>query len=248
MDASIKPTRSASTSNDVKRPDPNDFDPLAEPWWTLPMVASWAIWRTADAVRDAWPKYRRELRHLNPEVSSAGQLPAAMEVFFSGDKEGVTARDRMWRALQMGELITTGLPAGSASRVKIDPSEWNDLDFSSGFNGTWDHDAIGRITETDPRYLAVLILATEAIAAFPPLEAGPALVVISAPAPKVEAGADEKAYLDWIAQHKEKRPPDRTADRDYMRSRISDITQVRLRELRRNLAPSEWTKPGRPQK
>jgi hypothetical protein len=194
MDASIKPTRSASTSNDVKRPDPNDFDPLAEPWWTLPMVASWAIWRTADAVRDAWPKYRRELRHLNPEVSSAGQLPAAMEVFFSGDKE------------------------------------------------------IGRITETDPRYLAVLILATEAIAAFPPLEAGPALVVISAPAPKVEAGADEKAYLDWIAQHKEKRPPDRTADRDYMRSRISDITQVRLRELRRNLAPSEWTKPGRPQK
>jgi hypothetical protein len=38
-------------------PDPEKFDPSAEAWWTLAMTAAWIIWRTPDAVREAWQTY-----------------------------------------------------------------------------------------------------------------------------------------------------------------------------------------------
>jgi hypothetical protein len=44
------------------RPDPERFDPNSEVWWTLAMTAAWIIWRTPDAVRQAWSNYRREVR------------------------------------------------------------------------------------------------------------------------------------------------------------------------------------------
>jgi hypothetical protein len=39
-------------------PDPRRFDPMIEPWWTLPMTAEWIISRLQDDVRSAWPKKR----------------------------------------------------------------------------------------------------------------------------------------------------------------------------------------------
>jgi hypothetical protein len=59
---------------------------------------------------------------------------------------------------------------------------------------------------------------------------------------------DEEVYRDWIVQYQGKRPPSRDADREHMRGHFSGITQERLRTLRRDLAPIEWTKRGRPQK
>jgi hypothetical protein len=35
------------------------FDPMQEEKWTLPMAAAWFIWRSTDAVRDQWIRYRR---------------------------------------------------------------------------------------------------------------------------------------------------------------------------------------------
>jgi hypothetical protein len=43
-------------------PSRERFDPGAEVWWTLAMTAAWIIWRTPDAVRQAWWSYRREVR------------------------------------------------------------------------------------------------------------------------------------------------------------------------------------------
>lgn len=43
-------------------PDTAGFDLVAEPWWTLPMVAAWIIWRTPHAVTRVWPDYRRKVR------------------------------------------------------------------------------------------------------------------------------------------------------------------------------------------
>ena len=43
-------------------PDPARFDPIAQPWWTLPMAAAWIIWRTPHAVRRVWHEYRRKTR------------------------------------------------------------------------------------------------------------------------------------------------------------------------------------------
>ena len=43
-------------------PDTGSFDPMAHPWWTLPMAAAWIIWRTPHAVTRVWPDYRRKVR------------------------------------------------------------------------------------------------------------------------------------------------------------------------------------------
>jgi hypothetical protein len=42
-------------------PDPAQFNPMSEPWWTLGMAAAWIIWRTPTAVRRVWSDYRRKV-------------------------------------------------------------------------------------------------------------------------------------------------------------------------------------------
>src|SRR5271163_1079121 len=46
----------------LETPDSDAFDPMKEPWWTLPMAAAWVIWRTPAAVRRVWQVYRSEVR------------------------------------------------------------------------------------------------------------------------------------------------------------------------------------------
>jgi hypothetical protein len=214
------------------------------------MVASWAIWRTPEAVRNAWPKYRREVRHLNPDDPMSGQLPAVMDVFALGEEvaggfpvvRGVAARDILWRALQKGGLIATGLAATSTNRVKIEPAEWNDLDFTSGFNGTWQHDAIGRFTETEPRYSQVLIPTDQVFSTFPSL--GPGLYqtgVAGRPSPKNIAlselvsrhkrgemrstlGSEAKYLSEWLASNHPDAP-------QAIPKSMADIIREKYKEL-----------------
>ena len=42
-------------------PEPAEFNPMSQPWWTLGMAAAWIIWRTPTAVRHVWSEYRREV-------------------------------------------------------------------------------------------------------------------------------------------------------------------------------------------
>ena len=44
----------------ASEPDPNDYDPMREPFWTLPMTVAWIAYRTEDAVRNWWDEYRKE--------------------------------------------------------------------------------------------------------------------------------------------------------------------------------------------
>lgn len=37
-----------------------DYDPMDEPSWSPEMALAWIMWRTADAVRKHWNRYRRE--------------------------------------------------------------------------------------------------------------------------------------------------------------------------------------------
>src|SRR5271168_3626969 len=46
----------------ARTPEADAFDPMKEPWWTLPMTAAWVIWRTPAAVRRVWQVYRSEVR------------------------------------------------------------------------------------------------------------------------------------------------------------------------------------------
>jgi len=41
-----------------QNPDPEDFDPMNEPHWTLPMAVAWIAYRTPEAVREYWDVYR----------------------------------------------------------------------------------------------------------------------------------------------------------------------------------------------
>jgi Resolvase, N terminal domain len=41
-------------------PDPLQFDPMREAWWTLPMAVAWIAWRSPDRVRECWDHYRLE--------------------------------------------------------------------------------------------------------------------------------------------------------------------------------------------
>lgn len=43
------------------KPEPAEFNPMSQPWWTLGMAAAWIIWRTPTAVRHVWSEYRREV-------------------------------------------------------------------------------------------------------------------------------------------------------------------------------------------
>jgi hypothetical protein len=40
------------------RPDPEKFNPLKEPHWTLPMAVAWIASRSLADVREWWDKYR----------------------------------------------------------------------------------------------------------------------------------------------------------------------------------------------
>src|SRR5262245_17279853 len=42
------------------QPDPVNFYPMREVWWTLPMTVAWIAWRNSAEVRGAWDKFRRE--------------------------------------------------------------------------------------------------------------------------------------------------------------------------------------------
>jgi hypothetical protein len=67
----------------------------------------------------------------------------------------------------------------------------------------------------------------------------------SAPVRNVTKGEIEAVYRNWIAQHKGRTPPSRKDDWRYMQGRFPQLRRARMRKLRNELAPSEWSRPGR---
>jgi hypothetical protein len=47
----------------AKTPDPKDFDIMARPYWTLPMVIAWIAYRTSEAVTEWCDEYRQNCWH-----------------------------------------------------------------------------------------------------------------------------------------------------------------------------------------
>lgn len=48
-------------------------------------------------------------------------------------------------------------------------------------------------------------------------------------------------YREWIARHDGRRPPTREEDIAHMKGLFPRLTEGRIRDLRRRLAPSSWT-------
>src|SRR5688500_2493305 len=40
------------------QPDPADFNPMGEVWWTLSMTVAWIAWRWHEEVLNVWDDYR----------------------------------------------------------------------------------------------------------------------------------------------------------------------------------------------
>src|SRR5690242_18078882 len=45
------------------RPAPSQYNPLGEPWWTLPMTVAWIAWRNALEVLENYDPYLLECWH-----------------------------------------------------------------------------------------------------------------------------------------------------------------------------------------
>jgi hypothetical protein len=131
-----------------------DFDPMSEPWWTLPMAMAWIVWRRLRVVLVFWDKYRLECwdwrslqHHAEPDARTVYHLvqrrPATLgmllrlerdlearaeEDFVKGQMSCETARAELWRALQEGTLQATGINFDSGRRVRIPDLEWHDLE------------------------------------------------------------------------------------------------------------------------
>ena len=76
----------------AQSPDPAQFDPMAEVWWTLAMMLAWVIWRTPDDVREVWNEYRKGVSYWSP---CKYRVPAT---------PGVTGLLAQWEIIEGHEL------------------------------------------------------------------------------------------------------------------------------------------------
>jgi hypothetical protein len=140
-------------------PDPNDFDPMNEPNWTLPMAVAWIAYRTKEAVREWWDEYRTKCwkwselgpRNRGDNPARAGYCLEPRERanldrlhfeelagdFFEDEENDESPemsisdaiRDLMI-TLEIPSLPATGVNASTGLRETIPAELWQDLDFT----------------------------------------------------------------------------------------------------------------------
>ena len=124
-------------------PDPTTFDPMREVHWTLVMALAWIMWRCVGDVRRHWDQYRAEkkswqfngdyghsLRSMNP--TSYFELRHDELITQPGEgnapiKSSEVARLELWRSLETGKLIATGIDAQTTKRYEVPAREFIDL-------------------------------------------------------------------------------------------------------------------------
>jgi hypothetical protein len=130
-------------------PDPIEFDPMKEAWWSLPMTIAWILWRSKDQVREHWDKYRLECWdwHFGRwQVGVHGNVqegwflkqrpPASMEQMMIAEtyeaicggpprlaRSAGQAKESLWRALAQGVISASGVDTQSRRRLTASPDE-----------------------------------------------------------------------------------------------------------------------------
>lgn len=131
-------------------PDPDEFNPSREPYWTLPMAMAWIAYRTPDAVRRAWNEYRSQCRHWfyqdgwrSAEASGYRLVPLETASLLSlrlaeqledrtdRDSEYSASVDRALESLIIGLrsscLEATGIASDTGVRETIPDLAWHEL-------------------------------------------------------------------------------------------------------------------------
>jgi hypothetical protein len=130
-------------------PNPADFDPMAEPRWTLPMTLAWIIYRSVDSVRALMDSFQAATRiWLQKDyVSENGQTEKKLDLVSPRRKSpfdvineavraddssaqalsGIAARDDLLRKLKSGELQAFGIGRGESMHTPISPITWETI-------------------------------------------------------------------------------------------------------------------------
>jgi len=137
-----------------RNPDPEDFNPMNEPHWTLPMAVAWITYRTPEAVREWWDAYRskcedwefkkdwsgpdgvpytgwflerRREGNLN-RLGDAGAIgpPVGGDALEMSVPEAIQA---LKDALGISILPATGVNKETDKRETIPAESWQDLEF-----------------------------------------------------------------------------------------------------------------------
>ena len=134
----------------ASKPDGSQFDPMREPWWTLPMAVAWIAWRSPDKVRECWDPYRAECLEWHPKRWRVGldgpihagfileqRRPATLSRLWfvekneaSLPKEAINiseAKAKLWNALGENAFQATGISTDTGKRVVIPDYAWPDL-------------------------------------------------------------------------------------------------------------------------
>jgi hypothetical protein len=221
------------------------FDPMQQTYWTLAMALAWVIERDPAKVRSYWNEYRRECWVWRPHENQKGwtlgrEMPVSVQDVFkreaaSGYPTASEALDTLWKALQAGKLVATGIPHRQ-KRQQISAFEWIDM---------------SRVDYADHREEAVFSHTGEL--RFEAFRVAQADVETNWPAPpsSAKAATDCKAYLikkmqaspnvrlqsdkDLFAEAKAKYP--RLSERGYERAKSAAVEET---------GAYAWAKPGRP--
>ena len=142
-------------------PDPTDFDPDKEAYWTLTMAVSWIAYRTSDAVREAWDKYCAECWHwiwrrwqlgpneeihegwflehwLQPTLAKLALGEAHARIVDNGKPPLMTVnefREALWSALREQFFEATGVDTKTEHRAAIPALDWHELTPAEGIGG-----------------------------------------------------------------------------------------------------------------
>ncbi|MBZ6077573.1 hypothetical protein [Microvirga puerhi] len=171
-------------------PEPEDYEPLNEVFWTLPMAVAWIAYRTPDAVREWWDAYRTECRdwhfrrwrlgfdgpiregYFLEQRSPASLVSLRLAEIIDSRAEsdpGLTmeiaeAKEALWIALQQAFFEATGISAETGKRVPIPAYEWRDLDHIEEGG----HDVIcTRGVRGGPRYEQVVVRSLPIVRTWP---------------------------------------------------------------------------------
>src|SRR5262249_504079 len=114
-----------------------NFDPMSEVAWTLPMVAAWMRFRSADKVCEWWTPYRSEIRCWRNLEGGGRELAAPepatlLHMILSDDADMPISITRVMQDIKeagrAGRIRATGTCTRTKERREIQPIEWQDLE------------------------------------------------------------------------------------------------------------------------